>query len=258
MFNIESFDIKLDTDFIGRNFIYSEELESTNSVLMDKKNNFNVNGTVVLAEKQSKGKGRKDRIWYSAKGQNLTFSILLTDKKYFKKNFSLINFAISLSVATAIENLHQIRTEVKWPNDVLVGGKKIAGILLESISQGSKIERVVIGVGLNVNQVMFQGSFSIDPTSLKIELNDETIDREDLLAELLNTFEENLDKLLKKPDSILKEWKSRCRMIGEKISVIEGDSELYGIFEDVDDEGFLLLKTKGKTEKIHFGDVSLR
>ncbi len=258
MFNIESFDIKLDTDVIGRNFVYSEELDSTNSVLLDKENKFKVNGTVVLAEKQLRGKGRKDRVWYSAKGLNLTFSILLTDKRYFKRNFSLINLAISLSVATAIENLHQIRTEVKWPNDVLAGGKKIAGILLESVSQGSKIEKVVIGVGLNVNQMMFQGSFSIQPTSLKIEMNDETVDREVLLAELLNTFEENLEKLLKKPENILKEWKARCRMIGERITIVEGDSVKYGIFEDVDDEGFLLLKTKDKTEKIHFGDVSLR
>lgn len=258
MFNIESFDIKLDTEFIGRNFIYSEELDSTNSVLLDKKNNFSHNGTVVLAEKQVKGKGRKDRIWYSAKSQNLTFSILLTDKKYFRKNLSLINFAVSLSVAYAIENLHQIRTEVKWPNDVLVGGKKIAGILLESVSQGSTIDKVVIGVGLNVNQVLFQGNFAIQPTSLKLELNDETVEREGLLAELLNTLEENLEKLLKKPEQIMKEWKSRCRMIGEKISVVEGESERYGIFEDIDDDGFLLLKSGGKTEKIHFGDVSLR
>ena len=255
MFNFESFDTKVDTEVIGRNFIYSEEVESTNSFLLNKSNKFNSEGTILLAEKQSKGRGRKERVWYSAKGQNLTFSILLTSKKYFGKKFNLLNFATSLSVAFALENLFQLKTELKWPNDVLVNGKKICGILLESTSQGNKIERVVIGIGLNVNQALFQGNFNLEPTSIKLELG-ESVDREKLLAELLNTFEEILQKMESKPDEIMKDWKDRCNLIGEKISVTEEDNTKYGIFEDLDEEGFLLLKTKNKIEKIHFGDVS--
>ncbi len=256
MFSLEKFDIKLNTDFVGRNFVYSEEITSTNSFLLNKENKFNADGTIILAEKQSEGKGRKDRIWYSAKGQNLTFSILLTNKKYFGKNFNLINFAASLSVAVAIENLYQLKTELKWPNDILVDGKKIAGILLESTSQGSKIEKLVIGVGLNVNQSLFQGSFNLPPTSLKIETN-EVIERERILAEILNVFEGNLTKIQFNTEDVLRDWKLRCRMIGEKISIIEGDETRYGIFDDVDSEGFLLLKNNNRIEKIHFGDVSL-
>ncbi|HUX93190.1 MAG TPA: biotin--[acetyl-CoA-carboxylase] ligase [Ignavibacteriaceae bacterium] len=255
MFNFESFDTKVDTEVIGRNFIYSEEVESTNSFLLNKSNKFNSEGTILLAEKQSKGRGRKERVWYSAKGQNLTFSILLTSKKYFGKKFNLLNFATSLSVAFALENLFQLKTELKWPNDVLVNGKKICGILLESTSQGNKIERVVIGIGLNVNQALFQGNFNLEPTSVKLELG-ESVDREKLLAELLNTFEEILQKMESKPDEIMKDWKDRCNLIGEKISVTEEGNTKYGIFEDLDEEGFLLLKTKNKIEKIHFGDVS--
>ena len=255
MFNFESFDTKVDTEVIGRNFIYSEEVESTNSFLLNKSNKFNSEGTILLAEKQSKGRGRKERVWYSAKGQNLTFSILLTSKKYLGKKFNLLNFATSLSVAFALENLFQLKTELKWPNDVLVKGKKICGILLESTSQGNKIERVVIGIGLNVNQALFQGNFNLEPTSIKLELG-ESVDREKLLAELLNTFEEILQKMESKPDEIMKDWKDRCNLIGEKISVTEEGNTKYGIFEDLDEEGFLLLKTKNKIEKIHFGDVS--
>jgi BirA family biotin operon repressor/biotin-[acetyl-CoA-carboxylase] ligase len=255
LFNFESFDTKVDTEVIGRNFIYSEEVESTNSFLLNKSNKFNSEGTILLAEKQSKGRGRKERVWYSAKGQNLTFSILLTSKKYFGKKFNLLNFATSLSVAFALENLFQLKTELKWPNDVLVNGKKICGILLESTSQGNKIERVVIGIGLNVNQALFQGNFNLEPTSIKLELG-ESVDREKLLAELLNTFEEILQKMESKPDEIMKDWKDRCNLIGEKISVTEEGNTKYGIFEDLDEEGFLLLKTKNKIEKIHFGDVS--
>ncbi len=256
MFNLESFDIKLNTELIGRNFIYSEEIDSTNTFLINKNNKFNNDGTVLLAEKQNTGRGRKDRVWYSAKGQNLTFSILLTNKKYLGDKFNLINFAASLSVANAIENLYQLRTELKWPNDVLVNGKKIAGILLESISQGNKIERLVIGIGVNVNQVMFQGSYNLPPTSIKLETND-SIDRERLLAELLNTFEETLNKLDNLSNEVIRDWKTKCRLIGEKISIIENEKVKYGIFDDLDENGFLLLKNKGKIEKIHFGDVSL-
>ncbi len=257
LFNIEVFDIKLNTDFIGRNFIYIEEIDSSNSYLLNKANKVKIDGTVLLAEKQSKGKGRKDRSWYSNKGQNLTFSILLADKKYFGKSLNTINFAVSLAVSEAIEYLFQLRTELKWPNDVLVSKRKIAGILFESVSTGSKIERIVAGIGLNVNQTIFQGQFSIEPTSIKLEFG-ETVERERLLAEILNIFEELLEKSLSNPADIMNDWKSRCRMIGEKVSIAEENESRYGIFEDIDADGFLLLKSPKGIERIHFGDVSLR
>ena len=183
MLEIEKFDLKLNTDIIGRNFIYAEEIDSTNTYLLDNKKL--PDGTVVFAEKQTKGKGRKERIWHSAKDQNLTFSILLSNKKYLGKTVNLINLASSLAVAQSIENLFQLNTNLKWPNDVLIKDKKVSGILLEASSLGSKIERLVIGIGINVNQNLFQGSFNIPPTSIKIETN-ENIERERLLADVLN------------------------------------------------------------------------
>ena len=258
MFELENFDLKLNTDVIGRNFIYAEELDSTNSFLFDKKNKNLVDGTVVFAEKQNKGRGRKDRVWYSVKGQNLYFSILLANKKYIGKNINLINLASSLAVAQSIENLFQLNTNLKWPNDVLIKGKKVSGILLEASSQGSKIEKLVIGIGINVNQTQFQGNFNIPPTSIKLE-SKENIERERLLAEVLNIFEELLEKVRIEPALILRDWKSRCRMIGEKIEVSNDKVTKYGIFDDIDENGFLLLKTKDKKiEKIHFGDVSVQ
>ena len=258
MFEIENFDLKLNTDIIGRNFIYAEEIDSTNTFLLDKKNKSLVDGTVIFAEKQNKGRGRKDRVWYSVKDQNLYFSILLTTKKYLGKNINLVNLASSLAVAQAIENLYQSNTNLKWPNDVLIKGKKVSGILLEASSQGSKIERLIIGIGINVNQTVFQGSFNIPPTSIKLETN-VNIERERLLAEVLNIFEELLQKINAEPEIILKDWKARCRMIGEKIEVSDDNVIKYGIFDDIDENGFLLLKTKDKKiEKIHFGDVSVQ
>ena len=256
MLNIEAFDIKLNTEYIGRTFVYAEELSSTNTFLMDKKNGYNNNGTVVLAEKQTSGKGRKDRVWYSAPETNLTFSILLTKDKFLNNNSSLINFAASLAVAFSIENLYQLKTELKWPNDVLLDGKKTSGILIESTSQGNKIERFVVGIGLNVNQPSFQGTFNYPPTSIRIELG-RNVEREKLLAEILNNFELLLEKIKNNKNEVINDWKAKCKMIGEKISIVENDSEKFGIFYDIDQEGFLLLKTKDGIEKVHYGDVSL-
>lgn len=255
MFNLEKFDIKLSTDFIGRNFIYAEEINSSNSFLLSKSNSYKKNGTVLLAEKQLKGRGRKDRVWYSAKDQNLTFSILLNDKKFLNENLNLINLGASLSVAVSINNLFQLQTNLKWPNDVLINRKKTAGILLESISRGSKIERLVVGIGVNVNQTFFQGAFNYPPTSINLELKHE-VERENLLAEILNNFEDVLFKISNDPKRVVNDWKLHCRILGDRIIVEDGRTSKSGIFYDIDDEGFLLLRTDKKIEKIHFGDIS--
>ena len=255
MFDLEIFDIKLETELIGRNFIYCDEIESTNTELFSGKQQYKKTGTVFLAEKQIAGKGRKGRTWLSAKGLNLTFSILLTKETISQLNINHINLIASLAVSMAIENLYQLKTELKWPNDVLINKKKVAGILTETSIRGSKIERVVIGIGINLNQIAFHGEFNFPPTSLKIELKDD-IDRENMLAEILNNFEELLLDLELKPKSILNEWRNKCQMIGDKITITENDKIKTGIFHDIDDDGFLLLKRNDSIEKIHFGDVS--
>jgi len=255
VFNIEDFDIRLDTDFIGRSFVYCEEINSTNSFLLNS-SSLKENGTVVLAEFQEKGRGRQDRAWLSNTGQNLTFSIMLNEK--LKANrLNIINLGTSLTIAQSIENLYQLRVNLKWPNDVLINNKKVAGILLESSSLGNKIEKLVIGIGINVNQPSFQGKFPILPTSIRKEFT-EAVSRERLLSEFLNNFEEILETCSKNPQKILNDWKSKCEMIGEKIKVESDQISMYGIFEDLDSEGHLLLKVENKIEKIHFGDVSLR
>ncbi len=255
-FNIESFDIKLDTNIIGRNFIYAEEIESTNKELLNQRELYHHHGSVFLADSQIKGRGRKDKIWYSEKGMNLTFSILIKDQRYLKKNASLLNYCASLAIALSIENLYQLHTELKWPNDVLINSHKVAGILMESVSLGSKIERLVIGLGINVNQNLFQGKFNISPTSIKKELG-YIIEREKLLAEILNNFETILDKVISSTNEVLNEWKSRCPMIGERITVVNDSGMKDGIFEDIDEDGFLVLRSHNKTLTLYFGEVNI-
>ncbi len=157
MFNIEDFDLKLETSFVGRNFLYSEEVNSTNDFLMNESDNLE-NGTVLLSEFQIEGKGRLSRKWFSSKNQNLTFSILF-NKKLIKSNINHVNLSASLAVANSIENLYQLKTELKWPNDILVKNKKLSGILLESTFNNSKLEKLIIGIGINVNQTKFEGEY---------------------------------------------------------------------------------------------------
>ena len=256
MFNLELFDIKLETEVIGRNFVYCDEIESTNSELITGKKLYKKNGTVILAEKQHSGKGRKERIWHSAKGLNLTFSILLTSESLAELNISHLNFAASLAVAEAIENLHQLKTELKWPNDVLINKKKVAGVLGETSIKGKNVERVILGIGINLNQIAFHGDFNFPPTSLKLELGTD-INRENMLAEILNIFEALISELGKKPNDVLNDWRNKCKMIGDKITISENNDVKSGIFHDIDENGYLLLKKNNVIEKIHFGDVSL-
>jgi len=254
-FNFNQFDIKLETEFIGRNFLYFNEVDSTNSVLKEKSSAYQ-NGTVAFAEKQLAGRGRFDSKWESAKGQNLTFSIVLNMDKHLKDKLNILNLGTAQVLGSTIESLFQLQVEMKWPNDVLVKQKKIAGILIESISLGSKIKKVIIGIGLNVNQSLFPGEYNYQPTSVRLELNQE-VEREKILAEFLNNFEEFLRKLKVKPDAILQSWREKCHMIGEKICINQNGALKYGVFDDVDADGQLLFRTEDGIEIINHGNVSV-
>ncbi len=254
MFQLEEFDIKLDTKFIGRNFIYADTISSTNSFLLDSPKKYS-NGTVILAEFQENGRGRIQRPWQSSKGKNLTFSILLNKKlnKYIPNH---INLAASLAVSQSIEHLYQLKTDLKWPNDVLIKNKKVSGILLESKSKGSKLEKIVVGIGINVNQTKFIGEFKIQPTSIKYETR-HIINREILLSEILNNFEELLGLSKESPKKLLDTWRENCRMLGENVKIEHNGKIKYGNFYDIDSNGFMILNVDNKMEKITLGDVSV-
>lgn len=254
LFDFERFDIKLEAETIGRRFLYFDECESTNTSALEKATDDRPHGSVFFAERQTEGRGRHDRRWQSARGMNLTFSVLLNDKQYFTEP-QLVGLAAANGAAQAVENLYQLRAETKWPNDVLVEGKKIAGVLPESQSSGSTLERVVVGIGLNVNQTDFQGEFKIQPTSVRLELG-RIVERERILAETLTLLENQFEKLRRDPALVVNDWRNRCRAIGDTVSVRVGDKTKTGVFDDVDDRGRLLLKFKDESiETVAAGEI---
>jgi BirA family transcriptional regulator, biotin operon repressor / biotin---[acetyl-CoA-carboxylase] ligase len=254
LFDFERFDIKLEAETIGRKFYYFDECKSTNTSAFEKTEEAPPHGGVFFAERQSEGRGRHDRRWLSARGMNLTFSVLLTDKAYFNDP-PLVGFAAANGAAQAVENLFQLRAETKWPNDVLVGGKKIAGVLPESQSSGSNVERIVVGIGMNVNQTDFQGEFKILPTSVRLELG-HLVERERVLAETLTLLENQFEKLRQDPALVVNDWRNRCRALGDIVSVRVGEETKTGVFDDVDDRGRLLLKFKDESiETVASGEI---
>jgi BirA family biotin operon repressor/biotin-[acetyl-CoA-carboxylase] ligase len=201
-------------------------------------------GYVVVAEEQTKGKGRFGRKWDSGKG-GLWFSIvILPRRKLFE-----YTFIASLAV---FEGVGVEKAEIKWPNDVIYGNKKLCGILSEAVFHGDKAEKIIVGIGLNVNNKI-PNELKETAISLK-EIKGKNIDKDRLLGKILKNF----GKMNSLPFSeILKKYKSKCRMLGKRIKVRTMDKTVKGKAVDIDNEGNLILETKGKKLKLNEGDVSI-
>ena len=169
-------------------YIHFDEIDSTNNYL---KNSYQLldNFTFVSADYQSKGKGRNDRVWESSKGLNLMFSILIKDPKLLEVS-TILSLMTAVEVAKLLERYDIDNVSIKWPNDVLIGDKKVCGILLE----GQLPNYLVIGVGLNVNQKEFHNNLRRPATSMSNEL-DKDIDLEDLKEQLFPNIINNFNKL---------------------------------------------------------------
>lgn len=169
-------------------YLHFDEIDSTNNYL---KNSYQLldNFTFVSADYQSKGKGRNDRVWESVKGLNLMFSILIKDPKLLEVS-TILSLMTAVEVAKLLERYDIDNVSIKWPNDVLIGDKKVCGILLE----GQLPNYLVIGVGLNVNQKEFPDNLRRPATSISNELNKD-IDLEDLKEQLFPNIINNFNKL---------------------------------------------------------------
>jgi BirA family transcriptional regulator, biotin operon repressor / biotin---[acetyl-CoA-carboxylase] ligase len=170
---------------IGNKIIKLVDLDSTNTYLQQliSNNEKDIEGLVVVAENQNKGRGQRGNDWNSEEGKNLTFSILLKSKLLVQHQF-LLSKVISLGILDFLNKLGIVNATIKWPNDVYIDKNKVAGILIENTIRENKIYNSIVGIGLNVNQINFNNKIK-NPTSLIKELQGDILDLEELLGQLL-------------------------------------------------------------------------
>lgn len=246
---------KLNTKFIGRNIISFETIDSSNTFAKTLSDAEAKNGTLIITEEQTGGRGRFNRKWESQKEKNLTFSIVLKPE-YELHQIGLLPLLTASAVAKAIESSTNLQVECKWPNDILINEKKTCGILIESTST-NKLNRIVVGIGLNVNQDLFPDEIKSTATSLKIELG-KTIDRAILLVEILKQFEDMYSQFVQHvTNEYLAGWKNRCRMFGKEISVSYFEKQIHGKALRIDSDGSLILESEADEIRLFSGDVTI-
>ncbi len=250
------------TERMGRNLICLEEVDSTNEELkrMYSTDNSLCEGTVVAAERQVKGKGRRGRSWENADGENIAFSIFLRPDADPGKA-SMLTIVAALAVADACNSLlGNSDCRIKWPNDVVLDGKKVCGILTEMSAEPDCISYVIVGIGVNVNTRSFPDELSPKATSLYIQGKKE-VQRCRLLAEILNRFELRYNSFLKTLDlsAFRDEYNQMLAGREEKVRVLDPAGEYDGISKGIDDLGNLLVERADKSvEKVYSGEVSVR
>ena len=249
----------LETKVIGQRTYYFDSIDSTQNQALKMAKEEESNGTVIIAEKQTGGRGRSGRKWISPKG-GIWFSIILYPK-FDISNTTLFPIASSLALSIAIQKTCKISTELKWPNDLTIKGKKLAGMLIDASFESNKIENLVLGVGINFNvnvkeieKVLkktpnFYGVSSLNDQKNKtsqIELI------QSFLLELEKVYEELNNNQIKK---IITEWTKRSSTIGKQVEMNTLNGKISGKAIKIDEDGGLIIKDEEKTNKVFAGDI---
>ena len=241
------------------NVIYYEEIDSTNAEARRLSKEGHEQGIVVVAEKQTEGKGRRGRRWESPAGTNLYFSVLLRPVLEPVKA-PMLTLIMAFSVAKVICKQEDLRVQIKWPNDLVLSQKKICGILTEMNVTESKIEDVIVGVGVNVNITEFPEELSDKATSLYLEKEDK-IERNTLLQAILLEFREQYELFLKVQDLSFIQDAYNQMLINRnrEVLVLEPGKEYQAKALGINESGELLVKkSDGSVETVFAGEVSVR
>jgi len=247
------------TNVIGRDIRVFEETTSTNDVIEKLARDQVKEGAVVFAESQSKGRGRLGRKWISPARKGLWFSILLRPNLR-PQEATQLTVASATALRRAIVNSTGLRPKIKWPNDILIGGKKVAGILTELSAELDRVKHIILGIGVDVNlgAAEFPAELRKIATSLKIEAG-KSISRADLAVSILREIDADYARVCgDKFEAVANEWEEHCGTIGELVTIHVGDRKIHGRAEALDDAGALLLRTEhGTLEHVIGGDVTL-
>jgi len=247
----------LGTRLIGREVVYFEKTDSTNVRAHELGETAAPDGTVVVAEQQSGGKGRRGRHWISPPGVNLYTSVLLRPE-IFPRFATQLTFVSAVAVARAIGEVTGLKPRVKWPNDVLLGGKKVAGLLNEMSAETESINYVILGIGVNLNMraEQFPTDLRYPATSVALEQG-APVSRLDFARALFRRLDDTYFLYLEKGfQPVVREWEGLCDMIGGEVEVDYQDRFVRGRAEGLDPDGALMLRLPdGKLERVLAGDV---
>ena len=250
---------ELKTKVIGQKAYYFDSIDSTQNQALKIANEPENNGAVIIAATQTGGKGRTGRKWISPKG-GIWFSIIL-HPKFDISITTLFPIASSLALSKAIENTFEITPELKWPNDLTIKSKKIAGILVDAAFESNKIESLVLGVGINFNVDIkaikktlkdtpnFYGVASLSEQNKKVKP-----------IQLVQNFFVELEKIYellnkKQTKKIILEWTKRSSTLGKNVEINTTDGKIKGKATKIDEDGALIISNKSKTYKVIAGDV---
>lgn len=214
-FNPKRYKSILETSWLGADLIYKKSVGSTNSELKNLTPEQLGHGTLCIADYQTGGRGQYKRSWNSEKNKNLMFTMGF--KPSSGDRLPLLTLSCALGVARAIDQTGIKGCEIKWPNDVLINGKKVAGVLTETVFIGKQPERVLVGIGMNVNQTEFGKEVGAEATSIALE-KDERIRREDLLCVVLRQIEHLYTRWHQRDQDLCKEVNDRLIGFGQWVS----------------------------------------
>jgi BirA family biotin operon repressor/biotin-[acetyl-CoA-carboxylase] ligase len=247
----------LQTTVVGREIIAFPEVGSTNTEAFRLAESGALEGTVVLAELQNRGKGRLGRKWESPGGVNIYCSVILRPA-ILPVATPQLTFVSSLAVCRAIETVPGLSPLIKWPNDILLGGRKVAGLLNELSAETDRVNFLVLGIGLNVNMAerQFPPDLRHPATSLAIEAGHH-ISRLDILRALLTELDGLYARYLQEGFSPLKsEWEKRSSLCGRRVRVSSLGDDSEGVAVGIDDDGALLVRNdNGGVNRVLAGDV---
>ncbi len=246
----------LDTNLFGKIIHCFDVLDSTNTYTKKLALQGAEEGTVVLAEEQISGRGRFERKWISSGGKNLTFSVIVRPN-ISPQRIGILSLYAALAVTKGILELLEQPPTCKWPNDVLLNGKKVCGILSEAVFIDSSLSAVIIGIGLNVNQTTFPPAIESSAISLA-QVSGHDIDRSYVLACVLGKLEELYRNIQEgRLRLIIDLWQQHSTLLGKKITVDQQGNLLRGTAKAIDDDGGLILAVNGGERKVHAGDVTI-
>jgi len=243
----------LNTKFIGKKIYYFDSVASTMDIAVELGLKGSPEGALILAETQSKGRGRLGRIWSSPKYKGIYLSLILKPR-ILPNQASILTLLAAVGICEAIKEIIGLDTQIKWPNDILIHNKKLAGILTELNAEMDEVRFIVIGIGLNVNNDA--KSLITGATSLK-EQSKENINRVELLQQMLRQIEVNYLLFREKGSApIIEKWRDYNITLGRRVKVFAHKEHIEGEAVDIDiDGGLLIRRDSGVTEKVMSGDI---